>query len=102
MAAKTVAVHAAAFGIPARTVNGNDVLAAHAAASEAAEAVRTTRRPYLLEVDTYRPRGHFEPDDQVYVDRDELAFWQGRDPIRLLTDRLMAEGRLSNFDLAQL
>lgn len=102
MAAKTVAAHAAAFGIPARTVNGNDVLAVHAAASEAAEAVRTTRRPFLLEVDTYRLRGHFEPDDQGYVDRDELAFWQGRDPIRLLTDRLMAEGRLSNFDLAQL
>jgi pyruvate dehydrogenase E1 component alpha subunit len=100
MAARQVADHAAAYGIPARTVDGNDVLAVQAAALEAAATVRATRRPYLLEVDTYRLRGHYEPDDQGYVDARELAHWQSRDPIRLLEDRLLAEGRLANRDAA--
>jgi pyruvate dehydrogenase E1 component alpha subunit len=102
MAARHVADHAAAYGIGARTVDGNDVLAVHAAAREAAAGVRATRRPFLLEVDTYRLRGHYEPDDQAYVDARELAHWQARDPISSLEDRLLAEGRLSNADCAAL
>jgi pyruvate dehydrogenase E1 component alpha subunit len=100
MAARHVADHAAAYGVPARVVDGNDVLAVHAAATEAAAIVRATGRPYLLEVDTYRLRGHYEPDDQAYVDVAELAHWQARDPIRLLEDRLLAEGRLTNAQCA--
>jgi len=102
MAARRVADHASAYGIASRTVDGNDVLAVHGAAADAARLIRDTRRPFLLEVDTYRLRGHFEPDDQAYVDRDELAFWQSRDPIRMLTDRLLAEGRLSHSDYASM
>jgi pyruvate dehydrogenase E1 component alpha subunit len=100
MAARHVADHASAYGIAARVVDGNDVLAVQAAALEAAATVRATRRPYLLEVDTYRLRGHYEPDDQGYVDARELAYWQSRDPIRVLEDRLLAEGRLANGELA--
>jgi pyruvate dehydrogenase E1 component alpha subunit len=100
--ASSVTAHAGAFRIPAGTVDGNDVLGVHAATVEAVQAIRATRRPYLLELSTYRLRGHFEPDDQAYVDRAELAYRRSRDPIPALVDRLMAEGRLSNFDYAQL
>ena len=41
------------------------------------------------------PRGHFEPDDQGYVDKEELAAWLARDPIYLCRDRLIADGTLS-------
>lgn len=100
MAARHVADHAAAYGVEAQVVDGNDVLAVHAAAQRAAATVRATRRPFLLEVDTYRLRGHYEPDDQAYVDARELAHWQGRDPVRALEDRLLAEGTLSNAERA--
>jgi TPP-dependent pyruvate/acetoin dehydrogenase alpha subunit len=99
MAATHVAEHAAAYGIPARTVDGNDAQAVHAAAAVAADTVRSSGRPYLLEVSTYRLRGHFEPDDQAYVDRAELARWQARDPIDLLARRLVDEGGMSEREV---
>ena len=49
MAARHVADHAAAYGVEAQVVDGNDVLAVHAAAQRAAATVRATRRPFLLE-----------------------------------------------------
>jgi len=88
-------------GIEARTVDGNDVEAVHAAACQAVAGIRATGRPAFLELSTYRLRGHFEPDDQAYVDPAELASWQARDPIARQRDRLLAEGVLSPAELAQ-
>ncbi len=86
---------AASYGIPARTVDGNDVSAVFAAAQEAAAQVRESGRPYLLETWTYRTRGHFEPDDQAYVDPAEREAWLARDPIAMCRDRLIADGHLT-------
>ena len=75
------------YGMPARTVDGNDVEAVESAAREAVQYVRTNRKPYFLETYTYRLRGHMEPDDQKYVDRAELVIdspkgtYRGRDLI---------------------
>lgn len=85
----------ASYGIPSRTVDGNDVAAVLAAAQEAAAQVRESGRPYLLETYTYRTRGHFEPDDQAYVDPAEREAWVARDPIKLCRERLISEGSLS-------
>ena len=54
--------------------------------------IRETGKPFLLETYTYRQRGHFEPDDQSYVDPAELASWKARDPIGLLTAALLERG----------
>ena len=75
---------------------------ARAAATAAAAQVRASRRPYLLETWTYRTRGHFEPDDQAYVDKEELAAWLARDPISLCRDRLIADGTLSALAATEL
>jgi TPP-dependent pyruvate/acetoin dehydrogenase alpha subunit len=99
MAADDVAAHAAAYGIPGRTVDGNDVEAVFGAAREAADTIRHTKKPYLLEVSTYRQRGHYEPDDQHYVDPAELSHWRARDPIRVAEQRLVAQGRLTAIDV---
>jgi len=89
-----VSTWAGGYGIPSRTVDGNDVDQVHAAALEAANAVRSSGRPYLLETWTYRLRGHFEPDDQSYVEPQELAEWRRRDPIAAQQARLLESGRL--------
>ena len=102
MSREHVADWAAAYGIPARTVDGNDVCAVLAAAQAAAAEVRDSRRPYLLETCTYRTRGHLEPDDQGYVDQTELAAWLARDPIAACRDRLLAEGSLTPAKAAAL
>ncbi len=83
---------AAAHCVESLTVDGNDVEAVQAAAQRAAARIRATGAPYFLELDTYRMRGHFEPDDQSYVDPAELEAWRARDPIRMLCTRLIAAG----------
>jgi len=84
-----IATRAEAYGIEGHTVDGNDVEAVLEAARVAVEKVRRTRRPYLLETYTYRQWGHYEPDDQSYVDPDELARWKARDPIDALAKKLL-------------
>ncbi|WP_153130360.1 thiamine pyrophosphate-dependent dehydrogenase E1 component subunit alpha [Dechloromonas hortensis] len=102
MSREHVADWAAAYSIPARTVEGNDVFAVLAAAQAAAAEVRDSRRPYLLETCTYRTRGHLEPDDQGYVDQAELAAWLARDPIAACRNRLLANGSLTPAQAAAL
>jgi pyruvate dehydrogenase E1 component alpha subunit len=88
MLVDSIATRAAAYGIEGEAVDGNDVEAVHAAATRAIETIRRTGKPYLLEAVTYRLRGHYEPDDQSYVDPEELACWKQRDPIAVLQQRL--------------
>lgn len=97
-----IADRAAGYGIEGMSVDGNDVAAVHQAAQRAVDKVRTTRRPFLLETLTYRLRGHYEPDDQAYVDAAELARWRERDPIRTLSDRLVGDGTLTMQSLRDL
>ena len=79
-----------AYGVKSKSVDGNDVEAVLAAAKDAVEYVRTNRKPFLLETFTYRLRGHMEPDDQAYVNKDELASWKRRDPLVTLEAKLLA------------
>jgi len=102
MSREHVSAFAQPYGIPASTVDGNDVITVLAAATAAAAQVRASRRPYLLETWTYRTRGHFEPDDQTYVDPAERDAWLARDPIALCRDRLVATGSLSEAAAAAL
>ncbi|HJV51113.1 MAG TPA: thiamine pyrophosphate-dependent dehydrogenase E1 component subunit alpha [Noviherbaspirillum sp.] len=97
-----LAPRAAAYGMPGRTVDGNDAEAVHVAALEACAYVRSTGKPYLLETYTYRLRGHFEPDDQAYVAPDELASWRTKDPIAVLRGRLLERGEVTRDDVAHL
>jgi pyruvate dehydrogenase E1 component alpha subunit len=91
---------AGSYGMASATVDGNDVGAVLETARSAAESVRGSGRPFLLETYTYRLRGHFEPDDQAYVDAEELAAWRERDPIKRMKVKLLADGTLTASDLA--
>lgn len=102
MPVEHIATWAAAHGLPAVTVDGNDVEAVHAATLEAVATIRATGKPCFLEIDTYRQRGHYEPDDQAYVNKDELAAWKARDPIVMQSQRLLHEGVLGHGELEHL
>ncbi len=95
MADDAIAGWARGHGLRVHQVDGNDVDAVHAAAAQAAAGIRADGKPRFLELVTYRQRGHYEPDDQAYVDPAELARWQARDPIRVAAERLLAEGAVT-------
>ncbi|MGB3481852.1 MAG: thiamine pyrophosphate-dependent enzyme [Mycobacterium sp.] len=91
-------VRAAGFGLKTTLVDGNDVLAVHAATAAAAERVRNGGRPELIEAITYRLAGHSTSDDPTrYRDQDEVALWEDRDPLlrvrRLLDQTGWADSR---------
>ncbi|MGB4101211.1 MAG: pyruvate dehydrogenase (acetyl-transferring) E1 component subunit alpha [Alphaproteobacteria bacterium] len=88
------------YGIPGRKVDGMDVVKVRAAAEEALEYVRSGRGPMLLEMVTYRYRGHSMSDPAKYRAKEEVDSMRDQhDPIEalrkiLLTDRLASEDEL--------
>jgi pyruvate dehydrogenase E1 component alpha subunit len=87
-----VSAFAAPYGMPASTIDGNDLLAVHAAAGEAIAAIRRGAGPYLLECMTYRMAGHFVGDAQRYRSKDELAAVKEKCPIERLKRHLIECG----------
>jgi TPP-dependent pyruvate/acetoin dehydrogenase alpha subunit len=79
--AASIAARAAAYGMRGVRVDGNDVPALFAAATEAVEAARSGAGPTLLEAMTYRHRGHHEGDPMAYRSKEEVEAWRARDPI---------------------
>jgi len=90
---------AAAFGMHALHVDGQDVEAVHLAALEALACARAGEGPVFLLCETERLTGHYIGDAQVYRDKDELRrLRETRDPIQNLRERLA----LSDEEWAQL
>jgi len=85
---------AASHGLMVESVDGNDVEAVYAAALRAIASIRENRVPAFLYLSTWRQRGHYEPDDRAYVDPEEAALWQARDPIAQAETRLAEAGQL--------
>ncbi len=81
------------FGIPGRQVNGMDVLAVQEAGQEAIDYVRGGGGPMILEMKTYRYRGHSMSDPAKYRTKEEVEeYKEQRDPIEGLKGKLTREG----------
>jgi len=76
-----LAQHAKPYGIPASTVDGNDLFAVREALSEAVEKCRAGKGPVFVECLTHRLRGHYEGDPAKYRELSQLAEWKKQDPI---------------------
>jgi acetoin:2,6-dichlorophenolindophenol oxidoreductase subunit alpha len=84
-----IAARGAAYGLPARVVDGNDLWAVRAAALEAVENARSGAGPTLLECQTYRHHGHSKSDPATYRPKDEVDRWLERDPLAIARRRLL-------------
>jgi TPP-dependent pyruvate/acetoin dehydrogenase alpha subunit len=82
------------YGIPGVIVDGQDVAAVHEAVTTALERARAGDGPSLVEMKTYRYRGHSRSDPGKYRPEGELEAWKDRDPILVLGARLTEEGVL--------
>jgi len=80
-AAKTLADKAYAFGCAGETVDGNDVFAVYDGAKRAVDRARSGEGVTLLEVKTFRMKGHAEHDNQSYVPPEVIEEWKLKDPI---------------------
>ncbi len=89
-----ISERAAAYGIPGVTVDGNDVLAVHDAASSAVHNAREGQGPTLLECVTYRRGGHKRDDPATYRPQEEVKAWLAADPIEQLRPLLVGDSRI--------
>jgi TPP-dependent pyruvate/acetoin dehydrogenase alpha subunit len=87
-----IAGRARGYDVPSGVVDGNDLWAVQAAASEAVERAREGSGPTLLECQTYRHYGHSKSDPAPYRPKEEVERWLERDPLKLARARLTHDG----------
>ena len=87
-----ITARAAAYGIPAQTVDGNDLWAVREAALDAVQRARQGDGPSLLECQTYRHHGHSKADPARYRPPEEVERWLARDPLSVAKTRLQDLG----------
>ncbi|WP_170325277.1 pyruvate dehydrogenase (acetyl-transferring) E1 component subunit alpha [Ruegeria arenilitoris] len=89
-----------AFGIPGEIVNGMDVLAVKEAGEKAVAHCRAGKGPYILEIKTYRYRGHSMSDPAKYRTREEVQkVREQSDPIEHVRELLLAGKHATEDDL---
>lgn len=91
------------FDIPGRQVNGMDFLEVYKATLEAAEHIRSGKGPYILEMKTYRYRGHSMSDPAKYRSKEEVNKYKDeRDPIHNLETYLLNNKLASATELEEM
>jgi TPP-dependent pyruvate/acetoin dehydrogenase alpha subunit len=93
---------ALAYGIPGVQADGNDVLAVYEISRAAVDRARAGHGPTLVELITFRLKGHAEHDNQSYLPPGLLAEWEAKDPIRRYHHRLTGSGWATLAELTQI
>ena len=88
------------FNIPGEQVDGMDVRSVLAAGQRALEFARSGKGPYILEMQTYRYRGHSMSDPAKYRSKDEVTrMREEHDPIEMVRKRLVETHKMSEDEL---
>ena len=88
-----------AYGIPGQQVDGMDVIAVYEAGKEVIAKVKAGEGPHIMEMQTYRYRGHSMSDPAKYRTREEVQKYRSeRDPIENLKSRILEAKMMSEED----
>jgi TPP-dependent pyruvate/acetoin dehydrogenase alpha subunit len=105
-AARQMIDKAIGYGVAAEQADGNDVLAVYDATKRATDFARSGGGTVLLEMKTFRMKGHAEHDDAKYVPPELFEQWRAKDPItrydRLLEDEGILTAKEREFRVAEL
>ena len=91
-----------AFSIPGEIVDGMNVFKVRKAAYKAGKHVRDGKGPYILEVQTYRYRGHSMSDPAKYRTKDELETYKETDPIELVKAEILKKKIATNDEIEKI
>lgn len=93
---------AAAYNMPAVSVDGMDVLAVYEATRTAVEHARSGKGPYFIEAMTYRYRGHSMADPELYRVKEEVERARKRDCIERLKAQMIEAGMFDDAGFSEL
>ena len=88
---ENIADRARAYNIPGIIVDGMDVIDVYNKINKVASDIRNGDGPVLVEAKTYRYRGHYEGDPEVYRTKEEVNEWKMKDPILKLEEKIIKE-----------
>ena len=91
-----------AFGIPGEKVDGMTVFSVIEAADKAGKYVREGNGPYIIEVQTYRYRGHSMSDPAKYRTKEELDNYKQTDPIEIIKDEILKKKIATNDEIEKI
>lgn len=101
LAVEDVSMRALAHGMARDRFDGHDVITVKRRIQIAIDRARETNEPTLVEVRTYRFRGHSMSDPGLYRTREEVSEWKRRDPVALAKKRLLEELGVPEGDIKQ-
>ncbi len=87
------------YDMPGEPVDGMDPAAVHEAVTKAAEHIRSGKGPFLLEMRTYRYKGHSVSDPAKYRTKEEVQEYKERDPIKMIEEATLKESLATEEDL---
>jgi pyruvate dehydrogenase E1 component alpha subunit len=87
-----VSIRAAAYDMPSIIVDGNNAGDVYRAAKEVVARTRSGGGPTFIEAKTYRMRGHYEGDPQMYRSKGEVARWEEKDPLKFWLKEMLTMG----------
>ncbi|NQV53317.1 MAG: pyruvate dehydrogenase (acetyl-transferring) E1 component subunit alpha [Flavobacteriales bacterium] len=90
------------YDLPSESVDGMSVEAVHNAIKKAADHAREGNGPYLLDINTYRYKGHSMSDPQKYRTKDEVNAYKERDPLAQVLSKIMEQGWLNEADVKKI
>jgi len=95
---ENISDRAVGYGMPGTTIDGNDVITVYETAKEIIKRARESGGPSLLEAKTYRIKGHFVGDPELYRDKKEVEEFWLNEPIKKFEKRLMEEKMLNEIE----
>ncbi|MFD2131940.1 thiamine pyrophosphate-dependent dehydrogenase E1 component subunit alpha [Pseudogracilibacillus auburnensis] len=95
---ENISERAKSYGFPGVTIDGNDMIEVMNATNEAVERARSDQGPTLIEMKTYRWKGHSKSDARLYRTREEENEWKEKDPIKRFKDVLIEANVFSEED----
>lgn len=90
------------YGIEGVRIDGNNILEVYETIKGVREYCINTQRPYLIECDTFRMRGHEEASGTKYVPKALMEQWSKKDPIKNYEQFLVAENVLTEMQVASI
>jgi acetoin:2,6-dichlorophenolindophenol oxidoreductase subunit alpha len=91
-----------AYGIDGLTIDGNNLVEVYNTVSHFQRECRRGKGPVLIEVLTYRWKGHSKSDAQVYRSKDEVSEWVKRDPIKLYSRELLEKKIITRKEIEEI
>lgn len=100
--AESIASKGPGYGIASSSIDGNNILEVYSTVKIICEEMRVNPKPYLLECNTFRMRGHEEASGTAYVPKELMDGWALKDPIANFEKFLKQEKILNNEQMEEI